>query len=384
MKPKKIIPYGRQSIDQDDIRAVVSAIKSDWITQGPKILEFEKAIAEYVGSKYAVSVNNGTSALLAACYAAGISEEDEVITTPYTFTATVNAISWFGAKPVFVDIDRDTFNIDTNRIEAAINKKTKAIIAVDFAGLPCDYGKIEKIAKKYDLIVIDDASQSLGAKYKGKKIGSIADMTTFSFHPVKTITTGEGGMIMTNDKNFYEKLLLFRNHGIEKSSNSEHEKAWFYQLKILGLNLRLTSFQAALGLSQLKKINKFLTKRRQIVKIYNSAFSNLPVVTPHETVGSESAWHLYPIRLELAKLRVDREIVFNDLRRAGLGVQVHFIPVHVHPYYRQKFKFNKGDFPIAEATYETEISLPLYPKMSDADINLVIKIFKNAFNKYQK
>lgn len=384
MKPKKIIPYGRQWINEDDIGTVVSTLKSGWITQGPEIGDFEKAVAEYVGTRYAVAVNSGTSALLAACFAAGISQEDEVITTPYTFVATANAIVWFGAKPVFVDIDNNTFNIDPNKIEAAISKKTKAIVAVDFAGVPCDYQTIMQMATKHNLVVIEDASHALGSEYKGKKIGEIADLTTFSFHPVKQITTGEGGMITTNNKKFYERLLLFRNHGIEKSINPEQKGSWYYQMKTLGLNLRLASFQAALGLSQLKKINKFLTRRKQIVKIYNKAFSELPVIIPYEPVNSKSACNLYPVRLHLGKLRVDRKIIFDDLRKAGLGVQVHFIPVHLHPYYRQKFKFRKKDFPNSESAYESEISLPLYPKMTDQDINFVIKTFQNVIKEYQK
>ena len=380
----KIIPYSTQWIDSKDIKAVVKTLKSPWLTQGPNIQEFEMAVARYLGVKNAVAVNSGTAALLAACFAAGISEGDEGITTPYTFVATANAIVWFGAKPVFVDIDNNTFNINPNKIEAAITKKTKAIVAVDFAGMPCDYDLIMKIAKRHNLIVIDDASHSLGSEYRGRKIGSISDLTIFSFHPVKQITTGEGGMITTNNKSFYEKLLLFRNHGIEKSGITEQKSSWHYQMKKLGLNLRLTSFQAALGLSQLKKINEFITRRRQIVKIYNSAFSNLPVVAPHETTDSKSAWQLYPVRLKLNKLRENRKVIFDDLRKAGLGVQVHFIPVHLHPYYRQKFKFSKKDFPIAEAAYEAEISLPLYPKMADADINFVINTFQNVIKKYQK
>lgn len=380
------IPYGRQSIDSSDVSAVVKVLKSDWITQGPKIDEFEKDFAKFVGAKYAVCVNSGTSALASACLAAGIGKGDEVITTPYTFCATANSFVLFGAKPVFVDIETNTLNIDVSKIEAAITKKTKAIVAVDFAGLPCDYSEILKIAKKYNLIVIEDAAHALGSKYDGKMVGSISDLTCFSFHPVKTITTGEGGMITCNDERYFKKLLRFRNHGISKDKRdlSKYDGDWYYEMLDLGLNFRLTDIQAALGISQLKKIDRFIKKRREIVEIYNKAFSGLPVKTPQEGKKDFAAWHLYPIRLELNKLKVDRREIFDELRKKGLGVQVHYIPVHLQPFYKKTFGFKENDFPVAEGAYTSEISLPLFPAMTAEEVKVVTRIFKDVIKRFKK
>lgn len=381
-----MIPYGKQSISASDISSVVKVLKSDFITTGPKIEEFEKLVASFVGVKYAVAFNNGTSALLASCFAANIGKGDHVITSPYSFVATANCFVWFGAKPIFVDIDSKSFNINPKQIERSITGRTKAIITVDFAGNPCNYDKILALAKKHRLIVIDDASHAIGSKYGNKYIGSIADLTVFSFHPVKTITTGEGGMVLTNNHEYYDNLKHFRNHGIEKNKKSleKFDGDWYYEMQSLGLNLRLTDFQAALGISQLSKIKIFIKKRRDIVQTYNEAFRSLPVVTPSENSVSLSAWHLYPIRLKLEELRVGRKIIFDELRKAGLGVQVHYIPVHLQPYYRKEFGFKDGDFPVSEAAYQSEISLPLFPKMTHTQINYVIITFKNVVKRYTK
>jgi len=267
---KKTIPYGHQWIDNKDIKEVIKVLRSDWITQGPKVDEFEKAVAKYCGVRYAVAVSSGTAALHAAYAVAGIGPGDEVITTPLTFAAATNGIVYCGGKPVFADIQEDTLNIDPKEIEKKITKKTKAIAPVDFAGHPSDYDEILKIAKKYKLLIIEDAAHALGSEYKGKKIGSFADMTILSFHPVKAITTGEGGMILTNNKDFYEKLKIFRHHGIVKKPE---EGGWYYEIENPGYNYRLTDFQCALGLSQLKKIDKFIKRRREIVEKYNYAFN---------------------------------------------------------------------------------------------------------------
>jgi len=382
MKKKKSIPYGHQWIDEKDIKEVVKVLRSDWITQGPKVEEFERAIAKYCGVKYAVAVSSGTAALHTAYAVAGIGPGDEVITTPLTFAATAYAVSHLRGKPVFVDVQGDTLNIDPTKIEEKINKKTKAIAPVDFRGHPCDYDEIIKIAKKYKLLIIEDAAHALGSEYKGKRIGSFADMTILSFHPVKAITTGEGGMILTNRKDFYEKLKIFRHHGIVKKPE---KGGWYYEIENPGYNYRLTDFQCALGLSQLKKINKFIKKRREIVEKYNDTFKDIEeIITPTERNYVKSAWHIYVIRLKLEKLKADRKEIFERLRKEGIGVQVHYIPVHLQPFYRKKFGYKIGDFPIAERYYQRTITLPLFPKMTDANIKRVIKIVKKVINLYKK
>jgi len=379
---KKLIPYGHQWIDQRDIEEVVKVLKTDWITQGPKIEEFEKSVAKYCGAKYAVAVSSGTAALHAAYATAGIKAGDEVITTPLTFAATAYTITFLGAKPVFADIEEDTLNIDPKKIEKKITKKTKAIAPVDFAGQPCNYEEILKIAKKYKLLVIEDAAQSFGAEYKGKRIGSFADLTTLSFHPVKTITTGEGGMILTNNKGFYEKLKVFRHHGIIKKPE---RGSWYYEIKNLGHNFRITDFQCALGLSQLKKIGKFIKRRREIVARYNKAFKDIEeIILPVEKKDRKSAWHLYIIQLSLEKLKTNRKKIFEKFQKEGVGVQVHYLPLHLQPFFQRKFGYKIGDFPIAEKYYQRAITLPLFPAMREEDITRVIKIVKEMIQFYKK
>ncbi len=379
---KKFIPYGHQWVDNADIQEVVKVLKGDWITQGPKVEEFEKLVAEYCGVKYAVTVSSGTAALHVAYAVAGIKPGDEVITTPMTFAATANGVVYCGGKPVFVDIGRDTLNINPDLIEGSITSKTKAIAPVDFRGHPCDYREILKIAKENKLLVIEDAAHALGSLYKGKKIGSLADMTVFSFHPVKHITTGEGGMVLTNNKNFYEKLRIFRHHGIVKKPE---KGGWYYEIENPGYNFRITDFQCALGLSQFKKLGKFIKRRREIVAKYNRAFKDIKeIITPIEKDYTRSAWHIYVIQLRLEKLKVGRKEIFKKLREEGIGVQVHYIPVHFQPFYRKKFGYKKGDFPIAEKYYERAVTLPLFPKMTNGEINRVIKTVKKLINSYKK
>ena len=382
MKKKKSIPYGHQWIDEKDIKEVVKVLRSDWITQGPKVEEFERAIAKYCGVKYAVAVSSGTAALHTAYAVAGIGPGDEVITTPLTFAATAYAVSHLRGKPVFVDVQGDTLNIDPTKIEEKINKKTKAIAPVDFRGHPCDYDEIIKIAKKYKLLIIEDASHALGAIYKEKRIGKFADMTILSFHPVKAITTGEGGMILTNNKKFYEKLKIFRSHG---TVQKPEKGGWYYEIKKPGYNYRLTDFQCALGLSQLKKIDKFIKRRREIVAKYNEAFKDTEeIITPTERNYVKSAWHIYVIQLCLGELKVDRKRIFGTLRKEEIGVQVHYSPLHLQPFYKKKFGYKKGNFPIAENYYQRAITLPLYPKMTNKDIARVIKTVKKIINSYKK
>lgn len=377
------LPYAQQWVDEEDVGEVVKVLKSDFLTTGPKIEEFEKRFADYVGAKYAVSISNGTAALHAACFAAGINEGDEVITSPITFAASANCVLYQGGKPVFADINPKSYNIDIEAIERKITKKTKAIIPVDFTGQAVDIDGINEIAKKYGLIVIEDAAHSLGAEYKGKKIGSLVDITTFSFHPVKHITTGEGGMITTNDDKLYNKLKLFRTHGITRDKEMLHNKEegpWFYEQLELGYNYRMTDIQAALGISQLNKINGFLKRRREIAKKYDEYLKNIDgIILPYQESFSKSAWHLYVIQLELEKFKVGRKEIFEALQAENIGVNVHYIPVYYHPYYK-RLGYEKGLCPNAERLYERIITLPLYPKMKDKDIEDVV----NAMDKVLK
>lgn len=375
---KHYIPYGRQWIDDEDIKEVVKVLKSDWLTQGPKVEEFERAVAKYCGARYAVAVCSGTAGLQAAYLAAGIKSEDEVITTPLTFAATANCIVHLGGKPVFVDVQEDSLNIDPKEIEKKITKKTKAIVSVDFAGQPCDYDEILKIARENNLLVIEDACHALGSQYKDRKIGSLAHMTILSFHPVKHITTGEGGMVLTNNKEFYQKLKRIRHHGIIKKPEKGQ---WYYEIEEPGLNLRITDFQCALGLSQLKKLDKFISRRREIAGVYNNAFKDIKeIIMPIEKDYVKSAWHIYPIQVQ----RVDRRKIFEQLQGQGIGVQVHYLPIHLHPFYKKTFKYKEGDFPKAEEYYQRTITLPLFPKMTDEEVEKVIKTVKKIINFYRK
>jgi len=377
------LPYGHQWIDDGDIDAVVEALKSDWITQGPRVNEFESRVAEYCGAKYAVAVSSGTAALHAACAVAGISSGDEAITTPVTFAATANAVVYCGGKPVFADIRADTLNIDPDEIRKRLSPQTKAILPVDFTGHPADLKQIMAIAREKGLVVIEDASHALGAEYEGRKIGSLADMTILSFHPVKHITTGEGGMVLTDSKEFCEKLRVFRHHGIVK--NNPDNEPWYYDIHEPGYNLRLTDFQCALGISQLKKLDRFVRIRRDIASRYNQAFADVAeIITPVEGKGVKSAYHIYVIQLLAERLSADRKAVFNALRAENIGVNVHYMPLHLHPFYQREFGYKKGDFPRAERYYERAITLPIFPKMSDEDVENVIKAVKKVINHYRK
>lgn len=380
-KRNKFIPYGHQWIEERDIKEVVKVLRTDWLTQGPKVEEFEKAVAEYCGTKYGVTFSSGTAALHAAYSVAGITSGDEVITTPLTFAATANTVVHCGGRPIFVDIQEDTLNIDPEEIKKKITSKTKAIAPVDFAGQPCDYDKIRKIAKKYKLLIIEDAAHALGSEYRGKRTGNFADLTILSFHPVKTITTGEGGMVLTNRKDFYEKLKTFRHHGAVKRPE---KGGWYYEIRNPAFNYRLTDIQCALGLSQLKKLDRFISRRRKIVAEYNKAFRNLKeIITPVERDYVKSAWHIYVIQLCLEKLKADRKKIFEDLRKENLGVQVHYMPIHLHQFYRKRYGCKIGDFPKAENYYQRAITLPLFPKMTDQDIKYVIKTVKKIINSYK-
>ena len=376
----KKIPYATQWIDDHDIQAVVDALRTDWLTQGPKIKEFEERVAQYCGAKYAVAVNSGTAALHLSCLAAGIGSNDEVITSPITFVASANCVLYCGGKPVFADVLADTINIDPNEIEKKITSKTKAIIPVHFAGHSCDMEEIKTIAKKNNLIIIEDAAHALGSEYKGAKIGScsFSDMTTLSFHAVKHITTGEGGVVLTNNREYYERLQLLRAHGIIKDSTklkNDGESPWYYEMQELGFNYRITDFQCALGRSQLTKLDGFVKQRREIVEKYNDAFRDIDgIIVPVEKKFVRSSWHLYVIRV-----RRDRKRIFEALRKKGLGVNVHYIPVYWQPYYH-KLGYHKGECPKGENYYEQAITLPLFPRMTNKEIDYVIKTVKSVVN----
>lgn len=370
-----LIPYGRQTIEEDDIQAVVDVLKSDYLTTGPKIAEFEQIVADYVGAKYAVAISNGTSALHAACFAAGIGPGDEVITTPLTFAASANCVLYCEGTPVFADVDARTYNIDPEDIKRKITDKTRAIIAVHLAGQPCDMDEIHSIAREHNLVVIEDGAHALGSVYKGKKIGSLSDMTTFSFHPVKPITTGEGGMIVTDNESLYKKLLLFRSHGITRDDSlmNRNDGPWFYQQLDLGYNYRITDIQCALGCSQMKKLDRFLKRRKEIVARYNEAFAGCNnIVTPYQLPETESGWHLYIVQIK----KHDRKKVFETLRECGIGVNVHYIPVYMHPYY-QEHGYENVHCRNAEEVYSHIISLPLYPGLSIEQQEYVIRTLKD-------
>ena len=364
------IPYGRQSIDEEDIQAVVDVLRSDYLTTGPKVTEFEQKVADYVGAKYAVAVSNGTAALHIACLAAGIGQGDEVITTPITFAASSNCVLYCGGTPVFADIDADTYNISPEEIERKITDKTKAVIPVHYTGQPCDMDAITKIARKHNLLVIEDAAHALGASYKEKKIGSISDMTCFSFHPVKPITTGEGGMVVTNDEELYKKLVLFRSHGITRDGEmmTENQGNWYYQQLELGYNYRITDISCALGISQMNKLDGFLEKRREIANRYDKVFRDVAgIKIPKQIADGNSGWHLYMIQV----MNKSRKEVFDQLRAVGIGVNVHYIPVYQHPYY-QNHGYSGCCLPNAESFYERAISLPIHPALTAEQQQYVI------------
>lgn len=381
------IGYGHQYIDDADIQAVVNVLKSDFLTCGPQIDEAEAKLCEITGAKHAVLVSNGTAALHAACFAAGIGPGDEVITTPITFAASANCALYCGGKPVFADINLDTYNIDPDSIERCITEKTKAVVAVDFTGQAVEIQWIREICDRHNLIFIEDAAHSLGTKFNRKPIGSLADMTEFSFHPVKTCTAGEGGAITTNNDKLYKKLLLFRTHGITRVNewmDKPSEGGWYYQQVDLGYNYRITDMQAALLSSQLDKLDIFASRRKELVKRYNEAFNEIPeIIVQKEIPESDTVRHLYIIQLDLEKLTCGRKEVYDALQAEGVGVNVHYIPVYSFPYY-QKLGYKMGLCPNAEFLYERIISIPLFYSMTDEDQEKVIKAVKKVISYYRK
>ncbi|MGA7316032.1 MAG: UDP-4-amino-4,6-dideoxy-N-acetyl-beta-L-altrosamine transaminase [Silvibacterium sp.] len=368
----KFLPYGRQMVEEEDIAAVVDVLRSDWLTTGPKVKEFEEALASSVGARYGVVFSSGTAALHAAAYAAGLGPGDEAITTSLTFAATANCVLYNCAIPIFADVCSDTLNIDPEQVRQLISAKTKAIFPVDYAGHPADMAALMDIASERGLIVIEDAAHSLGAVYNHRPVGSLAHMTMFSFHPVKHITTGEGGMVVTNHEEFAHRLRLFRSHGIDSDALERRIAGqWYYEMIDLGYNYRLPDINCALGLSQLRRLDENLARRREVATRYDKAFrENDSILTPRVRPLIEPAWHLYPVRVAEGLSRAE---VFRALRAENVGVNVHYIPVHLHPYYRRRFGYQNGTCPVAEKAYSQLISLPMFHAMSDADVNDVIE-----------
>ena len=368
-KKMNFIPYGKPCIDDDDIAAVAEVLRSDWLTTGPKVAEFEQAFAQYIGCQYAIAVSSGTAALEIAVASLNLGK-GEVITTPMTFVATANALLYNDLIPVFVDID-DTLNIDPSKIEEKITSRTKAIMAVDFAGQPCNYNVIKRIAQKHNLKIIDDAAHALGASIEGKKIGSIADITAFSFHPVKNITTGEGGMITTNNKEWYDRCLMLRHHGIDRNDKSFGGE-WAFNMKVLGRNYRLTDFQCALGISQLKKLERYNKRRAEIADAYRKAFAEIKELKLPTISQQSHAWHLFVIMCE----HIDRNQLYTRLKQRNIGANVHYIPVYKHEYYKNV----KAQCPVAEEVGNKILTLPLYPAMSNEEIEYVIKSVQESIS----
>jgi perosamine synthetase len=368
------IPYARQWIDEEDIKAVIEVLCSDWLTTGPWVEDFEQAFADFVGAKYAVAVSSGTAALHAAMYALGIGPGDEVIVPPMTFVATANAVVFQEGTPVFSDVEKDTLLLNPEIVEEKITPHTKAIIAVDYAGQPCDYDILRSLAKQHELLLVEDACHSLGARYKGKNVGSLADLTVFSFHPVKHITTGEGGMITTDNSRLAERMQKFRNHGIDSDHASRAKQGtWYYEMTDLGYNYRITDFQCALGLSQLEKMPFFLKRRREIAGLYDDAFSSWSDLKPLKNRGGTfNSYHLYVVRTKA------RDELFQRLRQKGIGVNVHYVPVHLHPFYRERFGTGRGICPVAEDAYNYILSLPMFPGMTLKDAERVVSALEGA------
>ena len=381
------LSYGRQYIDEEDIQAVADTLRSDYLTCGPRITQLEEMLCEVTGAKYCVAVSNGTAALHIAAMAAGIKEGDEVITTPITFAASANCALYCGARPVFADINPDTYNIDPDSIRKCITDKTKAVVAVDFTGQAVELDEIRAICKEHNLILIEDAAHSIGTKYNGQPIGSIADMTTFSFHPVKTITAGEGGAVTTNDPVLYQKLVLAHAHGITRDrSQMVHptDDPWYYEQVNLGYNYRMTEFQAALLMSQLKKLEAFSKRRKEIVKMYDEAFSKIPELKVQKEIPeSDTTRHLYILQLDGEKLTCTRREFFDALRGENIYSQVHYIPVYWHSHY-EKLGYPKGLCPNAEHYYMQCMSLPLYYSLKDEDVKDVIHAVEKLVDYYRK
>lgn len=371
-----LLGYGRQNVSDADIQAVVATLRSDYLTCGPATERFEEALKAASGAKYVTAVANGTAALHVACLAAGIRDGDEVIVSPITFAASANCVLYCGGTPVFADIDESTWNVSPASIREKITDKTKAVVAVDFGGVPVDLDEIRSICDEFDLTLIEDAAHSIGSSFKGQLIGSVADITTFSFHPVKTVTTGEGGAVCTNDPKLAEQISLFAKHGITREKAfMEHpdEGDWYYEQLELGYNYRISDIEAALGVSQIERLPEFAARRRDIVSVYNAEFSKCAEVSfQADPAPEESVRHLYCLRFDLEALGATRRFVFDALRAEGIGVNVHYLPVYRLPYYQRR-GYDANCCPVANAYYEEAITLPLHCCMTDDDVRSVIE-----------
>lgn len=375
-----MIPYGRHWISEEDVAAVIGVLRSEWLTTGPMVEAFEQAIADHTGAPHAVALASGTAGLHAAMYALEISPGDEVVVPAMTFAATANAVVFQGGTPVFVDVDPETLLIDPAGVESRLTDRTTAIVAVDYGGQPCDYESLAAIARPRGVAIVADACHALGARDRGRPVGSLADLTVFSFHPVKAITTGEGGMVTTANGEWAARMRRFRNHGMS-ADHRERQRAgsWAYEIVDLGYNYRLTDFQCALGLSQLQRLPAWIQCRQQLARRYDEAFRDLAEVAPLAVrAGVEHAYHLYVVRLALERLRRTRAEVFAALHEAGIGVNVHYLPVHLHPFYRRRFGTRPGQCPVAEAAYERILSLPLFPAMPADDLDTVVQAVRRA------
>jgi perosamine synthetase len=381
----RFLPYARHAVDQEDLAAVCAVLSSDWLTTGPVVDQFEEAVGNFVGAREAVALSSGTAALHSAMAALGIGPGDEVIVPPMTFAATANCVVFQGGTPVFADVDPETLLLDPEQVRQRITSRTRAVIAVDYAGQPCDYDALREICARHSLALVADACHALGATYKGRKVGTLADMTVFSFHPAKHITTGEGGMVVTGDPELARRIRLFRNHGIA----ADHKQralsgTWYYEMTALGYNYRLSDLQCALGMSQLRKLPRWLARRREIAQKYASRLRNSARVRPlKKRPENEHAYHLYVIRLLRPDLGISREEVFKRLRQRGVGVNVHYIPVHLHPFYRETFGTRRGLCPVAEKAYDRIISLPLFPAMTDDEVEYVLASLEAALGAWR-
>ncbi len=387
VREKKIF-YGHQWIDEEDIQAVEAVLRSDYLTCGPAAEQAQRDLCAYTGAKYAVLLNSDTSALHSACLAAGVGPGDEVITTPITFAASANCAFYCGARPVFADIDPETYEIDPASVEAHITGRTKAVVAVDYTGALADISAIRKICDDHGLVYIEDAAHSIGSSFEGRKVGTLADMTCFSFHPVKTITAGEGGAVLTDNKEFYEKVLLAHAHGITHDEammeDAPHEGPWVYEQVSLGYNYRMTDIQAALLSSQLKKLDRFGARRQEICRRYDAAFGSFPeLILQKEYPGSESYRHLYILHLDLDRLTCSRRQFFDAMSAEGVQCQIHYVPTYWFPYYRRQ-GYERGLCPSAEEYYRGIMSLPLYPRMSDQDVEDVIHAVTKLVENYRR
>lgn len=383
---KSFLPFSPPWIGEEEVNEVIDTLKSDWITTGPKVKRFEEEFSKYFGAPSALALNSCTAALHTALVTLGIGPGDEVITTPMTFCASVNVIEHVGAKPVLVDVESDTLNIDPNKIEAAITKKTKAILPVHYSGHPVDLDPIYEIAEEYNLYVIEDAAHAIYAKYKGRFIGSSKNPVAFSFYATKNLTTAEGGML-TGDPEFIEKARIISLHGMSRDAWKRYMKegSWYYEVIFPGFKYNMTDIQASIGLWQLKKLENFQKRRKEIVKMYNEAFSKEEALQiPIERPEVEHSWHLYILRLNLEMLKIDRNQFIEELKIRNIGTSVHFIPIHIHPYYRDKYGFKPEDFPVAYNNYLRIISLPLYPKLTDQDVYDVIEAVMDIIKKFKR